>query len=143
MTTYAGNISAREAWELLKSDPKAQLVDVRTAPEWSFVGVPDLSQVGRAIVRVEWQVYPAMARNPDFEAAVAERLRTAGATETTPILFLCRSGARSQAAAAAMTAAGFAKCFNVTAGFEGDLDASKHRGRANGWKVDGLPWVQA
>lgn len=141
--TYAGNMSAREAWEFLKSDPKAQLVDVRTAAEWSFVGVPDLSQLGRALVRVEWQVYPSMERNPKFEAAVAERLKAGGATEATPIFFLCRSGARSAAAAAAMTAAGFNKCFNVAAGFEGDLDAQKHRGRANGWKVDGLPWVQA
>ena len=141
--TYAGNISAREAWELLKSDPKAQLVDVRTAAEWSFVGVPDLSQLSRAVVRVEWQSYPTMARNPKFEAAVAEQLKAAGATEATPVFFLCRSGARSAAAAAAMTAAGFAKCFNVAAGFEGDLDAQKHRGRVGGWKVDGLPWVQA
>jgi rhodanese-related sulfurtransferase len=141
--TYAGNISAREAWELLKSDPKAQLVDVRTVPEWAFVGVPDLASLNRAVVRVEWQVYPSMERNPKFEAAVAERLKAAGATEATPVFFLCRSGARSQAAAAAMTAAGFTKCFNVAAGFEGDLDASKHRGRASGWKVDGLPWVQA
>jgi rhodanese-related sulfurtransferase len=141
--TYAGNISAREAWELLKSDPKAQLVDVRTAAEWSFVGVPDLNQLGRTVVRVEWQVYPSMERNPKFEAAVAERLKVAGATEATPVFFLCRSGARSAAAAAAMTAVGFNKCFNVATGFEGDLDAQKHRGRANGWKVDGLPWVQA
>jgi len=141
--TYAGNISAREAWELLKSDPKAQLVDVRTAAEWSFVGVPDLSQLNRALVRVEWQVYPSMERNPKFEAAVAERLKAGGATEATPVFFLCRSGARSAAAAAAMTTAGFNKCFNVVAGFEGDLDAQKHRGHANGWKVDGLPWVQA
>jgi len=141
--TYAGNISAREAWELLKGDPKAQLVDVRTAAEWSFVGVPDLAALNRAVVRVEWQSYPSMERNPKFEAVVAERLKAAGATEATPVFFLCRSGARSQAAAAAMTAAGFAKCFNVVAGFEGDLDASKHRGHANGWKADGLPWVQA
>lgn len=141
--TYAGNISAREAWEFLKSDPRAQLVDVRTAAEWSFVGVPDLSQLNRTVVRVEWQAYPTMERNTNFEGAVVERLKAAGATEATPILFLCRSGARSQAAAAAMTAAGYAKCFNVAAGFEGDLDAQKHRGRANGWKVDGLPWVQA
>jgi rhodanese-related sulfurtransferase len=127
----------------LKGDPKAQLVDVRTAAEWSFVGVPDLGALNRTLVRVEWQVYPSMERNPKFEATVAERLKAAGATEATPVFFLCRSGARSAAAAAAMTAAGFNRCFNVAAGFEGDLDAQKHRGRANGWKVDGLPWVQA
>lgn len=141
--TYAGNISAREAWDVLKGDPKAQLVDVRTTAEWTYVGVPDLSSLGRAVMRVEWQVYPSMGRNEQFEAKVAEQLKAAGATEATPIFFLCRSGVRSQAAAAAMTAAGFKKCFNVVAGFEGDLNAQKHRGQASGWKVEGLPWVQA
>ena len=61
--TYAGNISARETWDVLKGDPKAQLVDVRTTAEWSFVGVPDLSSIGRNVLRVEWQSYPAMGRN--------------------------------------------------------------------------------
>jgi rhodanese-related sulfurtransferase len=141
--TFAGNISASETWELLKSDPKAQLVDVRTAAEWAYVGVPDLSPIGRTVLRVEWQVYPTMERNTKFEQIAAEQLKAAGASEATPIFFLCRSGARSQAAAAAMTAAGFHKCFNVVAGFEGDLNAAKHRGQASGWKVEGLPWVQA
>jgi rhodanese-related sulfurtransferase len=141
--TYAGNIDAREAWALLKSEPQAQLVDVRTAAEWSFVGVPDLSSLGRAAITVEWQTFPSMSRNPQFEQTVTEKLKASGASDSTPVLFICRSGARSQAAAVAMTAAGFKKCFNVASGFEGDLDAAKHRGQTNGWKRDGLPWVQA
>lgn len=141
--SYAGDISAREAWDLLKSDPKAQLVDVRTAAEWSFVGIPDLSALGRKAVLVEWQSFPAMARNPAFEAMVAERLAAAGADEASPVSFLCRSGARSQAAAVVMTAAGFKKCFNIAGGFEGDLNSAKHRGQTNGWKFENLPWVQA
>jgi rhodanese-related sulfurtransferase len=140
--SYAGDITATEAWALLKSDPKAQLVDVRTAAEWTFVGVPDLSEAGRKALLVEWQVYPSMGRNAAFEDAVAERLSAAGATASTPVLFLCRSGARSQAAARAMTAKGFTKCFNVAGGFEGDVDADRHRGSTNGWKASGLPWVQ-
>ena len=139
---YAGDIEPKEAWALLQSDPTAQLVDVRTAAEWTFVGVPDLGQVGRKAILVEWQVYPAMGRNASFEDGVAERLRAAGATTTTPVLFLCRSGARSQAAARAMTAKGFTKCLNVAGGFEGDVDADRHRGRTNGWKASGLPWAQ-
>jgi rhodanese-related sulfurtransferase len=139
---YAGDIEPKEAWALLQSDPKAQLVDVRTAAEWTFVGVPNLGQVGRKAILVEWQVYPSMGRNASFEDGVAERLQAAGATATTSVLFLCRSGARSQAAARAMTAKGFTKCFNVAGGFEGDVDADRHRGRANGWKASGLPWVQ-
>jgi len=58
------------------------------------------------------------------------------------VLFLCRSGARSRAAAMAATAAGYARAYNVAEGFEGDLDAEGHRGRVNGWKVAGLPWRQ-
>lgn len=140
--TYAGDISAREAWEALKSDPKAQLVDVRTAAEWSFVGVTDLSTLGRRPLLIEWQSFPTMARNPSFEEAVAERLAEAGASTATPVMFLCRSGARSAAAAVVMTAAGYTKCFNVAGGFEGDLDTAKHRGHRNGWKSEGLPWIQ-
>lgn len=141
--SYAGDISARDAWELLKSDPKAQLVDVRTAAEWSFVGIPDLSPLGRKAVLVEWQGFPTMGRNPEFEQMVAERLAAAGADDASPALFLCRSGARSQAAAVVMTAAGFKKCFNIAGGFEGDLNSAKHRGQTNGWKFENLPWVQA
>lgn len=140
--TYAGNIQAREAWELLKSDPAAQLVDVRTAAEWTFVGLPDLSSIGRSVILAEWQSFPAMGRNPEFESTVSERLKAAGVSSDTPIAFICRSGGRSQAAAAAMTAAGFAKCFNIAGGFEGDLSAAKHRGETSGWKSGGLPWVQ-
>lgn len=139
---YAGDIDAHEAWELLKSDPMAQLVDVRTAAEWNFVGVPNLAGAGRAAILVEWQSFPGMGRNAQFEAAVAEKLKAAGAGEATPVAFLCRSGARSQAAAAAMTAKGFSKCFNVAGGFEGDLNSDRHRGQSNGWKAAGLPWVQ-
>lgn len=140
---YAGNIDVKEAWALLQSDPKAQLVDVRTAAEWAFVGMPDLSSVGRKVILIEWQGFPGMARNPQFEAEVAEKLQAAGAGPATPIAFLCRSGARSQAAAAVMTARGFSQCFNVVGGFEGDLDAHRHRGQSSGWKASGLPWVQS
>jgi rhodanese-related sulfurtransferase len=140
---YAGDITPTEAFALLKSDPKAQLVDVRSAAEWTFVGVPDLSSLQRKAILVEWQVFPGMGRNGEFDQLVAERLKAAGAAVSTPIAFLCRSGARSQAAAIAMTANGFTKCFNVAGGFEGDVDAERHRGASNGWKADGLPWVQS
>ncbi len=140
---YAGDITPKEALALLKSDPKAQLVDVRSAAEWTFVGVPDLNSLQRKPILVEWQVFPGMGRNAEFDQAVAERLKAEGVTTSTPITFLCRSGARSKAAAIAMTALGFTKCFNVAGGFEGDVDAERHRGGTNGWKADGLPWVQS
>jgi rhodanese-related sulfurtransferase len=141
--SYAGNISPKDAWALLAGDTKAQLVDVRTTAEWNFVGVPNLVTLKREPILVEWQSFPTMSRNAQFEAMVAERLKAAGVLPGTPVAFLCRSGARSQAAAMAMTAAGYSKCFNISGGFEGDLDADRHRSHKSGWKADGLPWVQA
>src|SRR5919206_90455 len=64
--TYAGDVSPSEAYELLTDDPDAALVDVRTQPEWTYVGVPDLSQLGKQVVTVEWQRYPDGAPNQAF-----------------------------------------------------------------------------
>lgn len=136
---YAGDVSSTEAWNNLSSDPVAQLIDVRTQPEWSFVGVPDLGKLGKRPLFVSWQIYPEMSINPRF----AEELRAQGAAPGQSLYFICRSGARSRAAAKAMTAAGFSPCFNVAGGFEGDLDAEKHRGRLGGWKAAGLAWTQS
>jgi rhodanese-related sulfurtransferase len=140
---YAGDVSAAEAWELLKSDPKAQLVDVRSMAEWNFVGLPELSGVGRKVHCIEWQQFPSMAFNPDFVAETAGVLAAAGAQAESPVLYLCRSGGRSRAAAIAMTRAGYKNSFNVAGGFEGDLDPERHRGSSNGWKASGLPWKQS
>jgi rhodanese-related sulfurtransferase len=139
---YAGDLEPTEAWSLLEQTPAAQLVDVRTRAEWSFVGLPDLSPLQRRAFCVEWQGYPTMQPNPNFVADTIEAVQAAGANFETPILFLCRSGARSRAAAMAMTRAGFSKAFNIAGGFEGDLDGASHRGQTNGWKASDLPWRQ-
>ena len=138
---YAGDLTSDAAWALLNDNPKAQLVDVRTTAEWSFVGLPDLSSVGRDVHCVEWQSFPTMAVNPDFVGQTKAQL--AGAAADTPVLFLCRSGARSRAAAIAMTRAGFSRAYNIAGGFEGDMDQQRHRGQRNGWKASGLPWKQS
>ena len=127
-------ISLTEAWSILTDDAQAQLIDVRTTAEWSFVGVPNLDQINKETRHVEWTSYPDGSANPDFLADAS-----AGLDKDQPILFLCRSGARSQAAATAFEAAGFSNVSNVVAGFEGDLDAEGHR--HGGWK-DTLPWRQ-
>jgi len=139
---YAGDVPGEAAWNMLRDQPAAQLIDVRTAAEWAFVGLPDVSSLGREVHCVEWQVFPSMAPNPHFVQAVSESLRAVGADEASSLLFLCRSGARSRSAAIAMTRAGFAQCWNIAAGFEGDRDANGHRSRVNGWKFSGLPWRQ-
>jgi rhodanese-related sulfurtransferase len=140
---YAGDVDAQKAWTLLRTDPTAQLVDCRTAAEWTFVGQPDLSSLGRGALCIEWQSFPAMAIDPEFAKRTAEELRRVGAGNDAPILFLCRSGARSRAAAIAMTRAGFTRAYNIAAGFEGDMDQDGRRGRRTGWKASDLPWRQS
>ncbi|WP_321343580.1 rhodanese-like domain-containing protein [Breoghania sp.] len=140
---YAGDTSATQTYAALEQDATAVLVDVRTRAEWSYVGVPDLSPLGRQALFVEWQSFPDGARNPSFVDDVCSLLKKTGATNENAIYFLCRSGARSQGAAAALTQAGFSQCFNVLSGFEGPLDESGHRGTLAGWKQEGLPWRQS
>jgi rhodanese-related sulfurtransferase len=140
---YAGDLPVTEAWNLLNSDPRAQLIDVRTVAELSYVGVPDLAALGRQLIAVEWQRFPDMAVNPDFAAETNAALARAGVAPDAPLLFLCRSGVRSRAAAIAMTQAGFSRAYNLAGGFEGDLDAERHRGGKNGWKAAGLRWRQS
>ena len=139
MSDYAGDISPRQAWEMLKSDPKAVLVDVRTPPEWAYVGQPDLAGVGKQPINLQWQVFPAMNVNPDF----AKSLKAQGIAPDSKLLFLCRSGVRSLAAAQLMAAEGFAESYNIAGGFEGPHDANRHRGTTAGWKAEGLPWSQS
>ena len=140
---YLADATPEEAWRILSSEPGAALVDVRTAPEWTFVGLPDLTATKAPLLRVEWQRYPSNEINPDFVATVDAALKRAGSSPDAPILFLCRSGARSAAAAAAMTTAGYSRCYNVAGGFEGRRDESGHRGSVEGWKAAHLPWVQS
>ncbi len=135
---YAGDISAAEAWQQLTSNARAQLVDVRTLAEWNFVGLPDLSSVGRQVHCIEWQGFPSGAHNAGFVTEASQVLNDKDA----PVMLLCRSGARSRAAAIALTQAGFRHAFNVAGGFEGDTDEEGHRGNRNGWKAVNLPWRQ-
>lgn len=139
---YAGDVDPRGAWEVLASDRRAILVDVRTRAEWSWVGLPALESLGKTPITLEWQSFPAMAVNPDFVEVLDAALEKAGIARETPIFFLCRSGVRSRNAAVAMTEAGWSGCWNVAGGFEGPLDATGHRGTSAGWKASGLPWIQ-
>lgn len=137
MTDYAGDLPPRQAWDLLASDPDAVLVDVRTSAEWQWVGGADLAGLGKQVLGIEWMT---SAGEPNHR--FVEQLGEAGISSETPVLFLCRSGGRSAAAASVATAAGYGPAYNVAEGFEGDPDAHGHRGTINGWKVAGLAWRQ-
>lgn len=119
---------------MLRDNPAAVLVDVRTEAEWRFVGVPDLSSLNRELVCIEW-VDSTGQRNENFNRDLLAQV-AAG-----PLVVLCRSGQRSIGAAEAATAAGITPAYNVLDGFEGHLDEHGHRG-GTGWRAVGLPWKQ-
>ena len=135
---YAGDVSVREAWDMLEKEPGAALIDVRTDPEWRYVGVPDLSELEKRTVCVNWQTYPDLKLNPRF----AEQIEAHGIGPDQTLLIICRSGVRSRHAAVALTARGYTRCYNVAGGFEGPHDEDRHRGTRDGWKAAGLTWRQ-
>ena len=127
---YAGALTPGEAYTLMQAG--AKLVDVRTQAELYWVGrVPG----GLA---VEWNSFPEGALNPDFVGEVGQV-----AAKDEPLMFFCRSGARSHSAAILATKAGYTECYNVLEGFEGDKDARGQRNLINGWRKAGLPWTQS
>jgi rhodanese-related sulfurtransferase len=136
------SLSVEETWERLKRDANSVLIDVRTGAEWAYVGLPDLSAIGKRPVLVEWQGFPDHRVNQAFVSRMDEALSAIGANKDSELFFICRSGSRSLSAARAMAAAGYFRCRNVADGFEGPLDPNRHRGCLGGWKAKGLPWVQ-
>ncbi|MGZ4511975.1 MAG: rhodanese-like domain-containing protein [Mycobacterium sp.] len=140
--SYAGDITPLEAWKMLSDNPDAVLVDVRTDAEWRFVGVPDLSSLGREVVFIEWNTSDG-AYNANFADELRDRVPP-DASEPEgerPVVFLCRSGNRSIGAAEVATRAGITPAYNVLDGFEGQLNPEGHRGES-GWRAIGLPWKQ-
>lgn len=131
-------VTSAEAWRALNEDPQAMLIDVRTDAEWTFVGMPDLSAAGKPVFPIAWQLYPSMGVNPGF----VEELHRAGLGPEHRLYFLCRSGARSLAAARAARAAGYPHVYNIADGFEGPTDPEGHRRTVCGWIKEGLPWRQ-
>jgi rhodanese-related sulfurtransferase len=126
------HLKPTEAFDVMQRDPDALLVDCRTEIEYFYVGHP------KGAVNIEWHMSPDFEVNPRFADEV---LREAGRKDR-PVLLICRSGKRTLDAAAALEAAGFTDVANVLEGFEGDLDASFHRGTLGGWRKAGLPWEQ-
>ncbi|THF61981.1 rhodanese-like domain-containing protein [Pseudothauera rhizosphaerae] len=127
------HLPPREAHDYLRSNPHALLIDVRSEIEHHFVGHP------LGALHVAWNDGPEWRINPHF---VDEVKRLAGDGGERPVLLICRSGNRSEAAGEALEQAGFTQVFNVVHGFEGELDDSQHRNTISGWRHDGLPWEQ-
>jgi rhodanese-related sulfurtransferase len=134
---YLHQIEPVAAAALLRDDPRALLIDIRSSMEYLFVGHP----VGA--IHIPWIDEPDWVVSPDFIPAV-RKLVLGGATQgaNVPILLICRSGKRSAEAGKALLAAGFASVYNVIDGFEGELNEHHQRSTLGGWRFAGLPWEQ-
>ena len=129
---YSGALTPQEAHEIWRNAPGAKLVDVRTRAEWDYVGrIP-------GAVEIELLTYPGNRPNPGFVSELERQV-----DKKAPVLFICRSGGRSHNAAMLARQAGYATCYNVLEGFEGDRDAGGHRNSVGGWRHAGLPWTQS
>jgi rhodanese-related sulfurtransferase len=129
---YSGALTPQEAHEIWCNTPGAKLVDVRTRAEWDYVGrIP-------GAVEIELLTYPGNRPNSAFVAELERQVN-----KEAPVMFICRSGGRSHNAALLAMQAGYADCYNVLEGFEGDRDASGHRNTKGGWRFGGLPWTQS
>ena len=140
MTTEIHDLSPLQAAQMLRDDPRAVLVDIRSSMEFLFVGHP----VGA--VHIPWIDEPDWVVNPNFVTEVRKvMLGGVGLEEhgtDAPVLLICRSGKRSVEAGMQLMNDGMSNVYNVSEGFEGELDEHHHRSTLGGWRFAGLPWEQ-
>ena len=95
--TNIEQVSPQQAWEILENDSKAVLLDVRTSMEYEYVGHP------LNALHVPWMDAPDWNIDSGFvdkvRQALVKRTGSDQEQESIPILAICRSGKRSQAAA--------------------------------------------
>ena len=132
------NITSIECFNKLSEISNSYLIDIRTKPEWEFIGVPDLSSLNKKTIFISWHMYPEMKINSLFENQITE----SNIKKNDNLFLICRSGNRSSDAAEFLTSHGFTNCFNVKDGFEGEIGPNHQRSTINGWKYCKLPWKQ-
>jgi rhodanese-related sulfurtransferase len=125
------HLAPKEAYDFLKANPDAVLIDVRSEMEYLFVGHP------RDALLIPWQDGEYFELNPDFLGHVRK-----ASSLNRPVVLICRSGKRSKIAGEFLEDHGLSEVYNVVHGFEGDLDNQRRWSRVNGWRFEGLPWEQ-
>ncbi len=132
---YAGALTPQEAFEVLQANPQALLVDVRTKAELELVGkIP-------GALNVEWAFFPGMVANENFAEQLSAELDNRNIGKDSVLIFLCRTGGRSNNAATVAASLGYSQAYNTLEGFEGEANADKQRTMINGWKHASLPWT--
>ena len=137
--------SAEESYtELLATNSKSVLIDVRSSVEWSDLGVPDFSLIPEKLILCEWRRKPYMELNENFFSELDEQLDF---QKVEKLYFMCAAGIRSQEAASytrkkledlRLEIA----CINVVDGFSGNKNCFFSFDKANGWKDSGLPYCK-
>ncbi|KIX14821.1 hypothetical protein X474_06660 [Dethiosulfatarculus sandiegensis] len=146
-----GNVTPTQAMDMWQKDKKnVHIVDVRTAPEYCFVGHPTMADhvpyflwTGE-LKKSKGKAKYNLVTNPNFKKELLARYNP----KTDTLIFMCRSGKRSCLASKVATDAGFdpKKIFNMMGGFEGDkikckFSAYKGQRMLGGWKNEGMPWT--
>ena len=140
MTVKVKSLTPKQAWKKLQDEPRAMLIDIRSGMEYLFVGHP------KGSVHVGWIDEPDWVVNPHFVTEVRKVMLGGVGTEEhdtdAPVLLICRSGKRSLEAGKLLIENDFKEVYNITEGFEGELDENHRRSTVGGWRFHGLPWEQ-
>ena len=146
-----GDVSPTQAMRMvLKDKGHTFIVDVRTRPEYFFVGHPTMAfhipskfWTGKMVEKNGKKSYE-LTDNPNFTKDLLARFNP----KTDTLIFMCRSGKRSCLGAEKAVKAGFkpAAVFNMLGGFEGDKISCKESAfngqrKLGGWKNEGLAWT--
>ena len=127
-------VTPPQAWKILRENPRAILLDVRSKVEFDYVGHPQGAVNVPLLEFPDWQVDTAFVGKVGALDGADDK--------SVPVLAICRSGGRSMMAAQLLEQAGYEQAMNIIEGFEGDLDDNNHRGNLSGWRFHKLPWEQ-
>jgi rhodanese-related sulfurtransferase len=129
---------------------KAMMIDIRTRAEAMYVGMAASVDFLVPVLDFpefwEWSDQRneyVQQSNPHFVKDVEKRLAQMGLTKDDPVIVICRSGVRSNAASGLLFEMGFKQAYTVIDGFEGDTakdGEQKGQRVVNGWKNAKLPW---
>jgi rhodanese-related sulfurtransferase len=129
---------------------KVLMIDIRTRAEAMYVGMATAVDFLVPVLDFpefwEWSDQRneyVQQSNPHFVKDVEQRLVQMGLTKDDPVIVICRSGVRSNAASGLLFEMGFKQAYTVIDGFEGDTaKEGEQKGQrvVNGWKNAKLPW---
>lgn len=145
-------LTAREASELKAAQGNAILfVDVRSRAEATFLGMARDVDVLIPYQDFNGETAPwdgkagtyGLEANLDFLPMLEKAMQARRLGKDSPIMLMCRSGARSATAVTLLARYGYSKVYSVVDGYEGDVAKDGPRAgqrTINGWRVEGLPW---